>query len=183
MKHIPKSILAAILCVLIAVTTIGADTAWAAEKTPLKVTFKKKTVTLMKDINEGPKYSKFPKVKTLQKKWGKPKKEVDETGSYTDYTWEKGKTYICYTIPKKHDMYLTKKFVFTTEDKNFKIFGLKVGMKQAKAQKILEDLGGETDEYSTALALPYDWEYFSFIQCTYKNGKVTRIDCHIHPCK
>ncbi|MEY8335528.1 hypothetical protein AALB53_20900 [Lachnospiraceae bacterium 47-T17] len=181
MKHISKSILTAILCALIAITVIGADTAWAAEKTPLKVTFKKKTVTLMKDINEGLKESKFPTVKALQKKWGKPEKKVDETGSYTDYIWEKDGSYICYTIPKKHEV--SKQFVFITEDKNLEMFGLKVGMKQAKAQKLLEDLGGETNEYSTALALPYDWEYFSFIQCAYKNGKVARIDCHIHPCK
>lgn len=65
------TIIAMILCAIITVTSFGTDTAYAASKTPLKVTFNKKTVTLAKDAST---MTTSVTVKTLTKKWGKPKK-------------------------------------------------------------------------------------------------------------
>lgn len=156
------TIIAMILCAIITVTSFGTDTAYAASKTPLKVTFNKKTVTLAKDAST---MTTSVTVKTLTKKWGKPKKEVCEgdplcggRDGNTTYIWEKGKTTITYTIPV--DVEFThggKQIWIYSYDKNLKILGIKVGMKQKKAEKILKDLG----DYA-----PY---------CEYKKGKVSYI--------
>lgn len=87
-----------------AIVAANADTAYAAQdKIPIKVTFKGKTVTLMKDVNKEP---VKPNVKTLKTKWGKPKISVDhgESAESKDkpdvvsktYNWEKGNTAVCY---------------------------------------------------------------------------------------
>ena len=135
------TIIAMILCAIITVTSFGTDTAYAASKTPLKVTFNKKTVTLAKDAST---MTTSVTVKTLTKKWGKPKKEVYEgdplcggLDGNTTYIWEKGKTIIKYIIPVDETFgSLRKRIEIHALDKNIKILGIKVGMKQKKAEKI-----------------------------------------------
>lgn len=164
------TMIAAILCVIITVTSFGTDTAYAASKTPVKAAFNGKTVTLAKDIHA----KSTTKVKTLTKKWGKPKKDVYEDSDLsgekyktTTYTWKKGETKIEYNLPEKEFGSNTKCIRFESHDKNFKILGIKVGMKQEKAQKILEDLGGETGDYFETTSIS--------LSCGYTDGKVSMI--------
>ncbi len=170
MKKKLTTILAMCLCAILTLTAINPATTYAAEKTPLKVTFKKKTVTLAKDIYTKPAQ---PNVKTLTKKWGKPKKETDEYA--TRYTWTKGKTTILYRIMiGEPDSASDRTYIrIDSSDKNIKVNGLKVGMKQEKADKIIKDLGGETTDYNAILDL---LETSGIrITCCYNNGKVSLI--------
>lgn len=175
MKKKLTTIIAVILCAIITVTSFGTDTAYAASKTPLKINFKGESITLTKDI-----YTKAAtaKVKTLTKKWGKPEKEVYEADDIWDgcaiYSWKKGKTEIKYTLPFGEDFGSnTKNIQIYSGDKNVKVLGIKVGMKQAKAQKILEDLGGETSYSSTDLNL---FEKTGIrLTCSYEDGKVSGV--------
>ena len=161
------TIIAMILCAIITVTSFGTDTAYAASKTPLKVTFNKKTVTLAKDASTR---TTSVTIKTLTKKWGKPKKEIEEgdplcggRDGYTAYVWEKGKTRIKYIIPVDETFgSLRKRIEIYSFDKNFKLLDIKVGMKQKKAEKIEKKLGNSA---------PY---------CEYKNGKVSYISCTVN---
>jgi len=164
MKKKLTTILAMCLCAIMMVTAINPSTAYAAEKTPVKVTFKKKTVTLGKDINTKPAQ---PKVKTLTKKWGKPKKETDEYAIY--YTWTKGKTEISYRLMiGEPDSPSDCTYIrFDAYDKNLTVNGIRVGMKQEKAQKILEDLGSETGDYFETTSIS--------LSCGYTDGKVSMI--------
>lgn len=168
------TMIAMILCAIITVTSFGTDTAYAASKTPVKAAFKGKTVTLAKDINA----KSTTKVKTLKKKWGKPKKDVYDANDFlgenktTTYTWEKSETKIEYNLPEREFGSNTKCIRISSYDKNFKILGIKVGMKQEKAQKILEDLGGETDEYGSQTKIDTTGIYLS---CNYTDGKVSSI--------
>lgn len=128
-------------------TGICADTAYAADKTPLKVTFKGKTVTLAEDVDVKP---ATPKVKTLKSKWGKPKKEVyrDNIEGKTievsrSYTWTKGETTIAYNIQKyREPMWTSVRTYISIDsfDKNLKVNGVKIGMKESKSEKILKNL-------------------------------------------
>lgn len=169
MKKKLTTILAMCLCAIMMVTAINPSTAYAAEKTPVKVTFKKKTVTLAKDIYTKPAQ---PKVKTLTKKWGKPKKETTE--GYIRYNWTKGETKIAYTFPGEKPSACSRTYInIDSTDKNVKVNGLKVGMKQEKADEIIKDLGGETTDYSATLDL---LETSGIrITCCYNNGKVSLI--------
>mgnify|MGYP001142773486 CR=1 FL=1 len=97
MKKKLTTLIAMFLCAIMTLTAISPSTAYAASKTPVKATFKGKTVTLAKDINK----KSTVKVKTLSKKWGEPKKDVYEDSDFPGetYTWEKGNTWIqccCY---------------------------------------------------------------------------------------
>lgn len=176
MKKKLTTILAIILCAIITVTAISPATAYAAEKTPVKATFKGKTVTLTKDINA----KSTVKVKTLKKKWGKPKKDVYENTDLntkykmTTYRWEKGDTGIEYNLPEKDVGGNTKCIWIGSSDKNLTILGIKVGMKKEKAQEILEDLGGETYGASSEINTTGIW-----LSCTYTGGKVSNIMCTI----
>ena len=83
MKQKIKSMLALILCAMFVMTGIlstGADTAYAADgKVPVKVTFKKTTVTVSKDASDNDD-SLDVTLETLNKKWGKPKKTTEDMG-------------------------------------------------------------------------------------------------------
>lgn len=180
MKKKLTTIIAMFLCAIMTLTAINPATAYAASKTPVKATFKDKTVTLMKDINK----KSTIKVKTLKKKWGKPKKDVWEDTDFsgekyktTTYAWGKeGSTLIQYNLPEIEVGSNTKCIRFGSLDKNFKILGIKVGMKQEKAQKILEDLGGETDEYGSSTEIETTGIR---LMCYYTDGKVSNIDGQI----
>ena len=176
MKKTFKSILAMILCAMIAITGIGTETAYAANsKTPIKVTFNKKTVTLSKDINDS---VKPLNLKTLNKKWGKPKKTEQETR--TEYTWKKGKTTINYYVsktPKAERTGCERTYIrIDSYDANGGAFGIKVGMKRSKAEKILKNLDLEIRDTDAGGYLSSDMGIFS---CTFKNGKVTGVTCEI----
>ena len=170
MKKKLTTLIAMFLCAFMTITAISPSTAYAASKMPVKATFKGKTVTLMKDINA----KSTVKVKTLTKKWGKPKKDIWEDTDFsrkkyktTTYTWEKGETKIEYNLPEKEVGSNTKCIRFESHDKNFKILGIKVGMKQEKAEKILKDLGSETDDYFETTSIS--------LSCGYTDGKVSMI--------
>lgn len=173
MKKKMTMLIAMLLCAILTITGICTETAYAAEKTPLKVTFKKKTVTLAKDINTKPVQ---PKVKTLKSKWGSPKKETyydneaDKTMKTSEsYTWTKGKTTIYYNIQHyREPMWFSSRTYIRIDssDKNLKVNGIKVGMKQEKAEKILKNLGGNDGEFLASGIR---------VMCSYENGKVSYI--------
>ena len=133
------------------------------------IIIKENSITLAKDAIT---MTTNAKIKILSKTWGEPKKEVYEgdplcgaLDGYTAYVWEKGKTTIKYIIPV--DVEFThggKQIWIESYDKNLKILGIKVGMKQKKAEKILKDLGNAGPS------------------CEYANGKVASI-LHIIPIK
>lgn len=110
------------------------------------------------------------KIKILSKKWGKPKKEIDEgsplydgLNGYTTYIWKKGKTTIKYIIPVDETFCGLRKHIdIHSSDKNIKIFGIKVGMERKKAEKIEKKLG----------------DYAPYYEC--KNGKVNYIYCGLN---
>lgn len=180
MKKKLTAILAMILCAVITVAAIGTNTAYAASKTPLKVTFKGKTVTLTKDITKAA----TTKVNTLTKKWGKPKKEITEANELWDgcatYSWKKGETDIYCILPFGEGFGSNQKSIhINTRDKNVKVFGIKVGMKQAIAKKILENLGGETTDKGEYGSTVVDLSEAGgiWLSCSYSNGKVDFISC------
>lgn len=160
------TIIAMILCAIITVTSFGTDTAYAASKTPLKVTFNKKTVTLAKDAST---MTTSVTVKTLTKKWGKPKKEVyegsplyDGLDGYTTYIWNKGKTTITYVSPVDETFCGLRKHIdIHSSDKNIKIFGIKVGMERKKAEKIEKKLGNYAPYYGC------ENEKVNYIYCSF----------------
>lgn len=184
MKKKQTTILAMFLCVLMAIVAVNADTAYAArEKIPLKVTFKGKTVTLMKDINKDP---VKPNVKTLKSKWGKPELSVDHGESSElenkpdvfskTYEWKKGNTTVRY-----NNQYYIEPMWFSsrtyieirTSDKNVKAGGLKVGMKETEAKKILKKLGAKQEDYGNWYVREYDSHSSLMISIICDKGKVT----------
>lgn len=187
MKQKIKSTIALILCAMFVITgIIGASTtiAYAAdEKVPVKVTFKKTTVTVSKDANDDDDNLDVT-LKTLKKKWGKPKKSVDDMGGgnvSTAYTWKKGKSSIKYTVGSGVVLSYFDVFV---RDKNVAIFGIKYGMKKDTALKKLEKLA--KDETSLTISKneddPKKESIFVIIngasncKVDLKNGKVISID-------
>ncbi len=83
MKKTFTCMIAIMLCAILTITGICTDTAYAAEKTKLKLTFKKKSVTLtVNDEKTGDESLmngiESVEINTLKKKWGKPTVEKDE---------------------------------------------------------------------------------------------------------
>lgn len=186
MKKKQKTILALFLCILMAAAAINADTACAARaKVPIKFTFKGKTVTLMKDINKDP---VKPNVKTLKSKWGKPEIFADhgESAESEDkpdvvsktYEWEKGNTTVRYNNQYyKEPMWASSRtyIEIRTSDKNVKAGGLKVGMKEKEAKKILKKLGAKQEYGGGWYTREYDSHSSLMISINCENGKVTYI--------
>lgn len=173
MKKKLTTILAMFLCAIMTLTAISPATAYAAENTTLKVTYKKKTVTFT--MNENGDSIERVKLKTLKKKWNEPTKT--EKGEYTAvYEWKKGDTHIRYVdnyyIPNRSciDAY--------SSDKNLSICGLKVGLKESKVKKIMKKLGGEKDSYGNYGASLGDGRIM--ISCTLEKGKVTFVNCTLY---
>lgn len=170
MKKAFTSILAIILCAMIAVTGISVETAYAANKAvPFKVTFNKKSVTLSKDTEKG---IEKVNVKTLTKKWGEPDQHID---GYTVYVWKKGKSEIIYG-EENPDMPFLKPYIeFHIDDKNCSLLGMKVGMKKNKAAKILKKINGELNITDNSLGITISSH--TRISCGIKKGKITSIFC------
>lgn len=190
MKKLTKSILTGILCAVIAMTaiaTVNTTTAYAAsDKVPVKVTFKGETITLVKDIDT---MQARPKLKTLKKKWGKPKEHEEcydnpeNTTLKTDdiYKWTKGNSTISHNIKLNDESIFgsDRTYIYVnSSDKNVKINGLKVGMSQKKARKILKSLGLKKADYDDS----YEMLNFEtgWMSCGYENGKVSSISVMIN---
>lgn len=174
MKKKLTTLLAVLLCTILTVAGICADTAYAADYADtLKVTFKKKSVTL--NVNREKIGIEPIKIKTLKKKWGKPEVTKDEYSAI--YTWKKGKTEITYTDDFTAAFW--SGFSITIEDKNASIAGLKVGMSKKKAEKILKTLG-EVNSNEDADFVQMTEAGRCNITCQYKKGKVSRIAAYIY---
>lgn len=171
MKKKMTTLIAMLLCAILTITGICTDTAYAADNTvPLTIKFKGKTITFSDDATEA---VEEIQLKTLKKKWGKPKVEKDDNS--TSYTWKKGKTVVYYS----NDNYFgstSTQLTINIYDKNATVCGMKVGMKKKKAEKILKKLGAELYESGAHVSLPKDTQ----ISCDFKNGKVSRLYCSIY---
>ena len=171
MKKKMTAIIAMLLCAILTITGICTDTAYAADNTvPLTIKFKGKTITFSDDATEA---VEEIQLKTLKKKWGKPKVEKDD--NFASYTWEKGKTVVYYS----NDNYFgpTNTYVrIETTDKNATVCGMKVGMKKSKAKKIMKKLGADINKSDAHVYLPED----THISCEFKNGKVSSLYCSIY---
>ena len=186
MKQKIKSMLALILCAMFVMTGIlstGADTAYAADgKVPVKVTFKKTTVTVSKDASDNDD-SLDVTLETLNKKWGKPKKTTEDMGfGYvtTTYTWKKGKSSIEYTVG---DGPIHSYFDVFIYDKNVEIFGVKYGMKKDAALKKFKKLAKKESDISVSTNEDNPKKESIYVMngaanCTVelKNGKVIAIE-------
>lgn len=181
------SLIALILCAVLAISGLCVETAYAAnKKMSLKVGFKGKTVNLIKDINDE--YDRYElSVASVQKKWGKPK--TKKYGDSTMYTWKKGKTTIEVSDfdAKKDGKSYVGGITIHIKDKNGSLWGVKVGMKAETAlKKIKKALDTENvvddinDVYGVGIA--YTKDCISAFTGPYmpanfelKNGKVTSI--------
>ena len=141
MKKLTKSLIAGILCMLIAITGItvfSTDIAYAADENPFTLTFKKKTVTLADDLNDSLENGiDKQNVKTLKKKWGKkPEYEGgNEYGGWGSYTWEKGKSNVRYFFQGG-----ISGISYNINDKTGAICGIKIGTKKATVLKKLKKM-------------------------------------------
>lgn len=142
MKRKVTTILAIILCMLIAltgVTVFKTGTAYAASgKTPFKVTFNKKAVTLSDDLNSVLKDGiDKPDIEMLKKAWGSnPTYEGgNDFGGWGSYAWEKGKSNIGYFYRGE-----VSGISFNINDKNGAVCGIKFGTKKATVLKKLKKM-------------------------------------------
>lgn len=172
MKKKLTTILAMLLCAIITITGVCTETAYAAEDTTIKVTFKKKSVTY--SVSEDG--IERVNLKTLKKKWGKPSDTYEYYGTY-GYTWKKGKTEITY----KDDTNTPERsaLIVSIEDKNGSLCGVKVGMTKAKAKKIFKKMGCEVSIHENIYmtATLNDRIIFS---CTLENGKVVNVGAALY---
>lgn len=174
MKKTLATIITMILCAVIAITGISAETAYAAGNTSLKVTFNKKSVKL--SINEENKGIEKPDINALTNAWGNP--SVSENEWTSDYIWKKGKTEIIYTDIPSEPMY--SNISMDIKDKNAEICGLKVGMKKAKAVKILKKFGKEINIDNNVITIQIIEKGRIQINCTLKKGKISQITGFIY---
>lgn len=147
MKKMLKMVFVAVLCVAMALSDIGGgmDTACATVKRqPLNVNFCGTTVKLVNDLFGDFSEWKPVKMKTVEKKWGKPNKiewlVKNEEGRYI---WKKGKTTISlnnYSGKAPGDV---GGIDIEMKDTNGSIYGVKVGMKKEKALKKLRKAVGK----------------------------------------
>ncbi len=141
MKTTMKRHITALLCAALVMTGLEAGTAYAAgKKTPLKVGYRGTTISLIKDLGTSTGRDDTPKLSSIKKKWGNPKKGTSE--GMTTYTWKKGKTSIEIT-----DFDAGKDGVGSItvdiRDKNGSLCGVKVGMKRDAAVKKLQKQFGK----------------------------------------
>ena len=169
MKKKLTTILAMLLCAIITITGVCTETAYAAEDTTVKVTFKKKSVTY--SVSEDG--IERVNLKTLKKKWGKP----SDTYEYYGYTWKKGKTELTY----KDDTNTPERsaLIVSIEDKNGSINGVKVGMTKAKAKKIFKKMGCEVSISENICMTATLNDRISF-SCTLENGKVVNVGAALY---
>lgn len=171
MKKLFKSIIAAILIAVIAVSTFGGQTTQAAETSVIKVTFNKKSIKL-EVTDTGIKETKY---NTLKKKLGKATSVENENNKeinyyYTSYRWKKGKSQFSYST----ESFGSGNFYSVSiEDKNVSICGVTKGTKAKNAQKAFEEAGATVDKTENSMHASFNDK--CKIQCTLKNGKIIKI--------
>lgn len=168
MKKLLKSIIAAMLVAIIAISGISTETAQAASNPVIKVTYNKKTVKFTL-IDSGVKGVKEVKYNSLKKKWGKPS-ETSKDEYCKTYTWRKGDTWLFYG--DSGDKWTN--YSINIYDKKTSLCGIKVGTKTDKAEKILENLGGEIEKSDNFVCAKY-LDGRCTITYNFKNGKVTNM--------
>ena len=173
MKKLFKSIIAAMLIAVIAVSTFGGQTAQAAETPVIKVTFNKKSVKL-EVTDTGVKETKY---NTLKKKLGKATSVKNETKAerelgyyYTNYIWKKDKSQFSYNTESFGS---SNFYSVSITDKNISICGVTKGTKAKTAQKAFEEAGAEI--YKTKDFMRAKFNDKCKVECTLKNGKIIKI--------
>lgn len=180
MKKKITTIIAMLLCAILTITAISTDTAYAADKNiPVKVTFKKKTITLKVNTEKGG--IDRVKLSTLKKKWGKPDSNKDEF--MAEYVWKKGESEIkyvdVYEAPHSSQIYIT------AYDKNTSVSGIKVGMSKTKAKKLLKKLGKVEAQQNGDGSLDMLFVHIlddgsAYINCYFENDKVSGIQAGLY---
>ena len=171
MKKLCKSIIAAILIAVIAVSTFSGQTTQAAETPVIKVTFNKKSVKL-EVTDTGVKETKY---NTLKKKLGKATSVENENNKeinyyYTSYRWKKGKSQFSYST----ESFGSGNFYSVSiADKNVSICGVTKGTKAQNAQKAFKKAGAEI--YKTKDFMRANFNDRCKVECTLKNGKIISI--------
>lgn len=125
-----------LICMLMASIIFSGTDVSAAQKPVLKVAYKGKTVTLVKNLKDSHKNN--VSLKTVQKAWGKGK--AKKMTGYTTYTWKTKKTTI--EISDNNNPGKVSGTSITIEDKNGSLAGVKVGMTKAQALKKLKKTFG-----------------------------------------
>jgi len=180
MKKKITTIITMLLCAILTITAISTDTAYAADKNiPVKVTFKKKTITLNVNTEKGG--IDRVKLSTLKKKWGKPGSNKDEF--MAEYAWKKGESEIkyvdVYEQPHSSQIYIT------AYDKNTSIYGIKVGMTKTKVKKLLKKLGKVEAQQNGDGSLDMLFVHIlddgsAYINCYFENDKVSGIQAGLY---
>lgn len=188
-KHSFKSIIAIALCVIIAITAASPLTASAAtKKTPVKVTFKGKTVNIVTDVDT----MKMPKIKTLKSKLGK-KPTVYKQSEYkasknkyvwvNRYAWVKGDSSIN-VIENPDKKGYAKSIEIIANDKNAAIFGIKVGMTKDQALGKLDAKLGNKYEIADevmdgSLYINIGKKEYAMFICVDENNVIYSISLHL----
>lgn len=180
MKKKITTIITMLLCAIITITAISTDTTYAADKNiPVKLTFKKKSVTFQ--VNEEKGGIDKVKVNTLKKKWGKP--SISKNEFMTEYAWKKGKSEIKYL--DIYDMPRSSQIYITAYDKNTSLYGIKVGMTKSKVKKILKKLGTVDTQQNGDGSLDVLFVHIlddgsAYINCYFENNKVSGIQAGLY---
>lgn len=180
MKKKITTIITMLLCAILTITAISTDTAYAAEKNiPVKVTFKKKSLTVNANTEKGG--IDRVKLSTLKKKWGKPSTSKSEL--MAEYAWKKGESEVkyvdVYEAPHSSLIYIT------AYDKNASVSGIKVGMSKSKAKKLLKKLGKVEEQKDGSGQLDVLYVNIldggnAYINCYIENGKVSGIQAGLY---
>lgn len=175
MKKLLKSIIAAMLVAIIAISALGTETAQAASNPVIKVTYNKKTVKFTLTDTGVKKVS----YKTLKKNWGKPTRtdKDEQYGQYAQYTWEKGKS--TFTFTEHYDNPARDNYNIMICDKKTTVCGIKIGMKADKAEKILKKIGGTFEKLENYMYTTYNNGLVK-IDCNINNGKISGINVTIY---
>lgn len=156
-----------LICMMLVSIIFGSADVSAKAKKSLKVTYKGKTVTLVKDIINNAGRNKSITLAKCEKAWGKAKKKNTGTAYYD---WKSKKTKISLTDFDAPAGAVGSIYI-SVKDKSSSIAGIKVGMSKAKAIKKLKKTFGSKNvsAYSKYIYLGSTIVYVSF---EIKNGKV-----------
>jgi len=182
MKHLFKSIIAAMLIAVMAVTAFGTETTHAASKPVIKVTYNKKAVNLTV-TDTGVKEVRYD---TLEKKWGKADSasKVNYMDTHAEYySWENDGTRITYATKGEGESGPEHYYSIEINEKNGAVCGVKNGMSVKKAKKLFKKALKNTN--ATIELMDNDhiivklntepWDCISYIDCTVEDGKVAYI--------
>lgn len=164
-----------LICMLL-VSIIFGGTDVSAMAHSLKVTYKGKTVALVKSFH-GNEYGRNSSITfaKCEKAWGKAKKKNDH--GLVTYTWKNKKTQIDltnYDAPTG----VVGSINVSVKDKNGSIAGIKVGMSKAKAVKKLNTIFGSTNVKVTSgsISTTYGGNGLCiFTNFVIKNGKISEM--------